>query len=119
MTIIGREEISKFTKICAILKENRADHAGPGTYLFHYMIIRILNAEKIKTQDMSLSSMMTLGPPMLSEVKPKYFYKYKILPYHFFFVKERNIFHIPPGLHIPVAKVFLLGKQKKRDFHEC
>ena len=75
MTIIGREEISKFTKICAILKENRANHAGPGTYLFHYMIIRILSAEKIKTQDMSLSSMMTLGPPMLSEVKPNYFTK--------------------------------------------
>ena len=39
------------------MKENRADHAGPGTYLFHYMIIRILSAEKIKAQDTSLSSM--------------------------------------------------------------
>ena len=31
--------------------------AGPGTYLFHYMIIRILSAEMIKTPDMSLSRM--------------------------------------------------------------
>ena len=52
MTIIGRGKISKFTKICAILKENRADHEGPSTYFFHYMIIRILSIEKIKTQVM-------------------------------------------------------------------